>query len=227
MMAWRKFTRTRSIEREKPFVTVGKSHFYYNAVSARLFELGNNKRVVYHIDEFERKIGFEFVNEDIDHSYSVFAKKGASGYRSGSSDLVASYQWIKSVAILPNSMERRFQLHPEHKLWVIQLCPAFEIRIERTQISQIPQEATGIYRYLNNEIIVYIGKGKIRQRINEADRENWQFNFVEYSIAPGEERQYEWESFWIERFRESNNGSLPAYNSIAGHNRNNRCEIES
>ena len=40
-------------------VTLSTSHFYYNAVVARLFELNDSRCVVYHIDEVHRMVGFE------------------------------------------------------------------------------------------------------------------------------------------------------------------------
>jgi hypothetical protein len=113
-MAWKKFTRTRNIDRETPMVTLNKIHCYYNAVAGRMFELKEGKRVIYHIDETNRKIG------------------------------------------------------------------------------------------------------NVRSRLNESGRDEWEFDKIEYSVVSAEAQQYEWESFWIDRFKEGNNGILPSYNRIAG-----------
>ena len=215
-MAWQKFTRTRRVDRETPMITLNKSHFYYNAVAARMLEFKDGKRVVYHIDEANRKIGFEFITEDADYSYSVFAKANSAGFRSTSQDVVATYCWAKAVALLQDSSDRRFRLRPDANLWVAQLCRAFETKVLRSGISSIATDATGIYRYLNSGIIVYIGKGKIRSRLNESGRDRWQFDTIEYSLVPDENQQYEWESYWIDRFKEANNDVLPSYNVIAG-----------
>lgn len=179
-MAWQKFTRTKSVNRETPMVTINKSHFYYNAVAARMFELKDGKRVVYHIDEVNRKVGFQFTKEDGDHSYSVFAKRGIAGFRSSSQDVVATYRWVKAVALLPDATERRFRLRLDGKLWVAQFCPAFEMKVLRSEAVTIPSGDTGIYRYLNSGVIVYIGKGNIRSRLREAGRDEWQFDTIEY-----------------------------------------------
>ena len=215
-MAWQKFTRTRSVDKEKPVLTLSKSHFYFSAVAARITELKEGSRAVYHVDESNRKIGFEITSEDVSHSYSIFPKSSGKGFRCTSADMIASYDWIRKVAHLRDPSERRFYLRLEGKLWVVQLCPAFEISVPRDDDKSIPAEEKGVYRYLNAGVIVYIGKGNIRSRLRESGRNSWHFDTIEYSVVSSEDQQYQWESYWIDRYRENNNNSLPAYNAIAG-----------
>ena len=61
--------------------------------------------------------------------------------------------------------------------------------------------------------MVYIGKGTIKSRINFPDREDWDFDTIEYSIISDPMKQTKWESFWLDRFA-SGHGKLPFYNII-------------
>ena len=214
-MGWEKFTQNSVRNFETPVVVISSTHFYYSAVAVKMCEIGEGKRVIYHIDELNRKIGFEFVAENLDHSYSVFGKKGIN-YRSGAQSITTKYHWVKSVALLSDVRERKFHLRLDRNIWAAQLCPAFEHRVLRTEAKSIPSNASGIYRYTNASVIVYIGKGNIRNRLSEIGREKWQFDSIEYSILSGEDKQYEWESYGIGRFKDANNNTLPVYNAIAG-----------
>lgn len=215
-MGWEKFTQSSIRNFETPVVVITSTHFYYGTVAVKMCEIREGKRVIYHIDELNRKIGFEFVTENLDHSYAVFGKKGTTTYRSTAHGIVALCPWVKSVALLSDVRERRFHLQLDRNIWAAQLCPAFEYRVLRTETKSIPSNASGIYRYTNAGVIVYIGKGNIRNRLSEIGREQWQFDNIEYSILSGEDKQYEWESYWIGRFKDSNNNTLPVYNAIAG-----------
>ncbi|MBT6199452.1 MAG: hypothetical protein HOI21_02810, partial [Bacteroidetes Order II. Incertae sedis bacterium] len=97
------------MDKENPMVTISLTHFYYNAVASRLLEL-QSKRVIYHVDEEERKIGFDIIDDDHDHSYSVFAKTGGTGFGSASSDIVRRFDWIKAVASLKGAEKQKFRL---------------------------------------------------------------------------------------------------------------------
>ena len=97
-------------------------------------------------------------------------------------------------------------------MWVIQLCPAFELRTDRKG-SDVPPDTQGIYRYVNakNEV-VYIGRGIIRQRMNAPERKDWDFQTVEFSIVEEQADREKWEAYWINRFKEDNGGRLPYHN---------------
>lgn len=94
--------------------------------------------------------------------------------------------------------------------------PIFENSIKRDKVDKIGYEVRGIYRYVDNGRVVYIGKGVVRQRLQELQRGEWKFDTIEYSVIEDDESQFEWESFWIERHKYENENYLPAYNSISG-----------
>ncbi len=115
------------------------------------------------------------------------------------------------MADLPLKTARRFTPNQEGKLWVIQLCPAFEIRRAR-ESTDIPSDAKGIYRYRSEDgDIVYIGQGAIRDRLNARERTEWDFDRVEYSIVQDPDERVNWHTRWLERFRDDH-GRLPLYN---------------
>jgi hypothetical protein len=94
--------------------------------------------------------------------------------------------------------------------------PSFETRVNRSDATRINFGDKGIYRYLKNTQIVYIGKGNVRDRLNEQQREDWDFDIIEYSIIEKQDEQFEWENYWIEKYKEENEGFLPTYNLISG-----------
>jgi hypothetical protein len=216
-MAWKKIKRITFEDKETPLVTISHTHFYFNSAACKLYSFNEYTRAIYHIDEENRKIGFEFINKDLEDSFSVFSRTGRlSGFRSSSVDLVNRFSWIKSVVNMKQPIDRRFRLRSEKKLRVIKLCPAFENSGNRKKRNDIPTEHTGIYRYKDSNEIVYIGKGNIKKRLQEKHRESWKFDQVEYSVILGEEDQYKWESFWIEKFKMKNGEKLPFYNQVSG-----------
>ena len=94
------------------------------------------------------------------------------------------------------------------KVFVIQLFPSFERLVT---LDELKDADAGIYRLISNGEVVYIGKGMIKQ--HRADKE---FDKIEVSFVPLQEKQLEYESFHIDRYKKSY-GRLPMYNRIAGH----------
>ena len=168
--------------------------------------------MTYYIDEENRKIGFEFNSEETDYSFKVILNKTKGNY-SQSTELF-SKKWIKKVST--SKKINRFKPIKDGKKYVITLIPIFELKVDRNEYQNIPIGTFGIYRYLDNNKTVYIGKGDIRRRLNELQRKDWKFDTIEYSIIEDHKSQFEWESFWIERFKSENYDKLPAYNLISG-----------
>ncbi|MBI3586604.1 MAG: hypothetical protein HY088_05705 [Ignavibacteriales bacterium] len=215
-MAWVKFKRLR-VSTKEPSIVLNSDRFSYNTIIAKLTEFNKNKFVVYRLDEEQRKIGFEFSAKNVSDAYPIQRVQN-KGFRSSAGELVQRNLWIKKVAQLKNLEQRKFIAIEENKnVWVIQLIPAFEYKVKKSEKLSIAAEARGIYRYLDKDgNIVYIGKGIIRGRLSEPTRKDWNFETVEYSIIQSDADQLEWESYWIDKYKESNNGRLPYYNKVAG-----------
>jgi len=96
------------------------------------------------------------------------------------------------------------------------LCPAFEERRAR-ESADISSDVRGIYRYVRESgEVVYVGRGEIRKRLAQPERQDWDFDRVEYSVVADPDQQVRWEDYWITRFKEANKGKLPIYNKISG-----------
>ena len=221
-MVWKKITREDTFEgSDAPFIAVNDSHFAFNAMLVRMAEIDTSFRVTIYEDEKDRKLGFEFHKEDKLGSFALArqssARKGEkrTGLQCASRQIVVRYPWVGAVTKL-SAKNRRFTPKREGAYWVVQLCPAFEIRKAR-ESKEIPSDEVGIYRYLTDKgQIVYIGRGSIKDRLNSPDRSEWTFDVVEYSLVADPDEQVKWEDYWIERFKQENNGDKPIYNKISG-----------
>ncbi len=123
---------------------------------------------------------------------------------------------LRAASELKDGRARQYSpvKHPDGK-WVISIRPSFEVGIPRSNASQVPGDVTGIYRYLLNGEIVYIGRGAIRSRMASTERTDWEFDIVEFSPVEDQGEQERWENEWLEDYR-SVNGYLPMYNRIGG-----------
>ena len=108
--------------------------------------------------------------------------------------------------------QNKYKPTKDGKKQIITLRPVFENSIKRENSSKIPSDIKGIYRYIDEGKIVYIGKGSIKDRLKEDQREEWKFDTIEYSLIDNDDEQFEWEHYWIEEFKKGNNNFLPAYN---------------
>jgi len=207
---WVKIKKT-YIKRDEPSVTVTKQSFCFNAAMRKMTELDKNTYVSLFVNEEERKIAFEFksTNDDID-DYKITSA-------SCECRELMKKNWVSKVSELKKG-QNVFAAKKETKSkWVITLCPSFEDQMQRSDSNKLNSASSGIYRYLDNGNIVYIGKGKIRDRLNSPERKNWKFDVIEYSVIMDDEQALQWEAFWIDRYKSSNNNQLPAYNMISGH----------
>lgn len=210
-MAWTKIKKN-SFSSDEPIITIFGSRFSYNSVFSKIAELERKHFVTYFIDEENRKIGFEFKDAEDQDNYKVIGTK-QKGYNSQSTELFAM-KWIQKISGIKGM--NRFKPIREGNLFVITVMPVFENSIMREDYLKIPAAACGIYRYLDQGQVVYIGKGNIRNRYNDLPRKEWQFDKIEYSLIENIDLQFEWECFWIERYKATNDNRLPVYNLISG-----------
>jgi hypothetical protein len=215
-MAWEEVSNIKTKNYMDPTISIGQFHIHYSSVFEKLSDLKKYKRVKYYVDKDTLKIGFEFTN-DQKSGVALFRKSdGGGACRSSCNELNSRYEWIKSISYLKNSKARKFIATKEGKIWSIQLMPGFEYKCKRDQINEIDARSIGIYRYLRNEEVVYIGKGDIKRRLQEEQRKKWDFEIIEWSVLAEESDQYRWEKWWLDFYQEYNGGKLPIYNSISG-----------
>jgi hypothetical protein len=217
-MEMKKFKRYNRIS-DKPVISLGDDKFQYNAALSKLAGLKEKEYVVYHFDTESREIGFEFLKARTDeHAYKLIKSAEREVHiRSSAGGLIKCFSWVKAIHNSRFVELKRFNAFKRGNLWVIRLKPAFEMKVKRSEIHKIPRGVKGIYRYVTQEgVVVYIGKGDIRMRVKKAERRYWNFDQIEYSIIEDENKQYEWEDYWIEWYKGRNDGKLPYYNKISG-----------
>lgn len=212
-MEWLKIKK-KNIVSDEPCITIRRDRFCFNSVFVRLAQIEACSYMNIFCNPDERCIGFQFKkekNSPDDYKITGTIQKGLYG----ACREVLEKDWVKSV--IKNNKDSQFFVSRDGKIWFIRLMPAFDTRVMRTEYLQISSETTGIYRYLNTQNeIVYIGKGNIRKRLLEAQRDDWEFAAIEYSEVADDKESYEWESFWIDKYK-SEKGILPIYNQIMGH----------
>jgi len=221
-MTFKKVIRTDKMAgSEKAFISIRPAGvFSFNSELVKRADLGvKHNRVSIHTDPENWRIKFEFHNNKNDISSFKLYKDGGSkslakGMNITARNVFNTNKWLKKVASEDNLLLRRFEPTKESRNeWIIQLGPFFEQ--EAIESTDIPSVATGIYRYIRNNEIMYIGKGNIRERVNSPKRKDWEFDKIEYSIIEGTEIMSHWESFWLDKFYEKE-GRLPLYNKLAG-----------
>jgi len=226
-MAWAKIVREDLYEgSDSPFISITETHFRFNALFGRQASLDSSYRVTIFEDEQNRRLGFEFHKEQRPGSFALSSRKDKyAGLFCSNQGIVPKRSWLASVA-KQSGKNRRFTPKKEGNRWVIQLCPAFEIKKAR-ESQDLSSEDVGIYRYLReNGDIVYIGRGPIKARLQSPERKDWDFDDIEYSIVPNPDEQVKWEDYWIERFKADNDGKKPFYNMVSGSGRHRERRSE-
>lgn len=215
-MAWEVIKREDSSQgSDKPFIAISEHDIKFNAMFTRTAQLEDSKYVLIHANSEYLKLGFEFCDEEKPNSLKLTKNETWSGSICSGKGIVQKYSWLIAVAKLKNIQEKRFEPTKEGKLWVIQLCPAFEIKRAR-ESADIPSDLQGIYRYLRESgEIVYIGRGNIKERLMSLERKDWDFDKIEYSKVDNPDQQVKWENYWIDRYVEEF-GKRPFYNKISG-----------
>lgn len=209
----------------RPYVSVRRDAFALSASLSKEADLMTFKCVAVLIDNDDMRVAFRFHNDEEDvNSYRLSKdggqqKRGKS--RAGNSlsiqarRIINETPWLKHIALEKDPAVRRFVASWDGRLglWVVACRPNFEYRVSDAQ--GIPVQASGIYRYVHNDEVVYIGRGMIRQRVASSEREDWEFDRIEYSLLEGEKAQFYWEDWWID-WHEKRYGKKPIHNRVRG-----------
>lgn len=218
MGAWVKLQREGSeTPTPEPLVTIRRGGVAFNAPFVRLARVLDKTRASVHVDADSLRIGFKFHDDAADpDSYALTHDGGGRGdARWIQATTLIHEPWVAAVARLPQKRLRRFTpvWSSVDAMWVVELCPAFEIRASAA--SEIPSDVRGVYRYCRGDDIVYIGRGVVRSRFGAPERAEWDFGTIEWSVVLGEDQQRHWESYWLDKYVEKH-GKLPFYNRIRG-----------
>ena len=213
-------------------VKIDSTSFKFSVVARDLAQLQNIHWMRVLTDDDDRLVVFVPVSGMEKRPGLLKLGTSSKGHKSLiAKGLISQTPWIKAVASLKDLEARKFEMKkypgpvpskPDIRSqtpWFIRLMPAFEESVLPSQIGSLGPGKKGIYRYLSDGEVVYIGKGNIRNRYQaEPDRDLWRISIIEYSIIEDDQNALEWEAWWIDRFRKENNGHLPRYNRNAGIN---------
>ncbi len=217
-MAWETVRRgtVNTAGSQASFITLRRNQVAFSAHFIRSNNLQQMTRVTIKADREGRRLGFTFhKNADDPDSLALITdggSKGSSGMpRAVQTAALMKQPWIK--ALMANRATRRFVPYKEFDLWVIDLGPSFEVEV--TTPEEVPAEVTGVYRYLDGDEVTYIGRGRIRQRMQESHRDHWAFDRVQFSPLNDTAAEQHWEQVLLEEY-EAANGRLPRENRVRG-----------
>jgi hypothetical protein len=218
---WTQIRRERPPLKFDPAITIRKSgDIGVNADFVRLADLESKTRAAIFFSADGRRLAFRFHSDENDEASFLLGQDGGRTSLSRRGGRVVQINVLRKQSVLYASIAksgpdfaRRLRPVRDGSLWVVSLVPCFETTY-RPKGGLGPEE-TGIYRYRLGGATVYIGRGKISQRIACPERQGWQFDTIEYSVLNNADAEAEWEARWLEDFR-AENGRWPMYNSIGG-----------
>jgi excinuclease UvrABC nuclease subunit len=97
-------------------------------------------------------------------------------------------------------------------MWEAVLIPVFD-----RDVKTIPpmNDDIGVYRYLFDNQVVYIGQGNIKQRLASLERRDWVFDKIEYFLTQDGAEAITLEALYLEDFKKEYK-RLPMFNKISG-----------
>ncbi len=202
-----------------PIVTIrSNGDIAASADFVRMANIETCTRVNIYLSADGMKVAFRFHSSNLEYDAFIFGPDGGGTNKKVGRVIQCSAfkRQSRTISVLckEGRAARKFEPYLDHnRNWVINLIPCFEhIFTSRTEI--LPG-STGIYRYLNDKEIIYVGRGELRSRFAAVERKEWKFNIIEYSILNDDALERHWESFWLNEYRKSK-GTWPFHNKIGG-----------
>ncbi|MDQ7005194.1 MAG: hypothetical protein Q9N67_09865 [Ghiorsea sp.] len=195
------------VTKSEPSITItNDKKVIYNKEFEKRASIDKNRYVKYFVDKEGWKLAFHVSSEKTADSYIIGENNGV--YRSVLAKDISDYPWLRGTQIKAGYDELE-------KRWIVAFKPCFDRKYLRSQKQEIDPKHTGVYRYLHEEKVVYIGKGSIRDRLNEKGRDGWLFDYIEYFIDEDNNSALAWEAKYIQEHKDTY-GQLPHYNKILG-----------
>jgi len=187
----------------------------------RYANIVENSRASIYLSRDSRKLALKFHSDEGEPDSFVLCQDGGrSNQRKRLSGRVLQVSSLRSKSLLYDKLSRlqsdsarRYRPNKQGGLWIVYLAPCFENTYRLR--GELGGDDSGIYRYRLGGETVYIGRGQLSARFAAADRREWQFDTVEYSLLNDEAAEIQWESRWLEEFR-AEHGRWPVYNRIGG-----------
>lgn len=201
-------------KKEENFVTLSaRGVLFFSAPFVQQYDLRSCLSAdLFTFPDDSYKFGVKFYKEEIEgHSKVTRALKSQNV-------MISAHELVSSILVLNKANKEGKQTFPiiEDKIeqcFAFSLIPGFEYSCSP---NDVPTGICGIYRYKNeNQEVIYIGKGSIKDRLKEAHRKDWPIVKVEYSVVENEEVRSYSEAHHIRKF-ESEIGRKPVFNMISG-----------
>jgi hypothetical protein len=216
MNTWVKQTNS-SNKRTEPGIAVRRNGLALNValVDAANVMIGDYAEV--YISDCGKKIGIKFFKEKKSDRFRV-TQDGGNLSRcndlSRANALISCGKIVKSSNLneLVGSTNAKIVVSKEEGgIWVAQISNRWEYSVSERDPKD---DEIGVYRYLSDGEVVYIGMGRIKQRIKENWRHHWLYDSIEYMLLDESEARRE-EGRLLSGHRDTL-GRLPIYNRILG-----------
>ncbi len=162
------------------------------------------------------KIGLKFDKKQSEDSYTVGADGGNKGKTEHNSLFIACGTALKKsdvyVKLCNDKTSFPIFYDKSNDMYYVNILGKF---IYNTTDRNIKSNEKGVYRYLSEGEIVYIGQGDLKSRLSSDIRTSWIYDKIEYMLIDDEIDRHTIESDNINLFT-SINGRLPIYNRIKG-----------
>ena len=206
-------------------VMISNSGISFSASFIKSKKLQTMVSVGFFIDDNDPyKLIFQFYEEEGRQNTLVLIKSNRGGTVSNgrtvkAQEIFSKNRVLSSIQKLKNKSSKTFDIKFDkfNNYYFISLRPSFENCVLVENLSSIPSDVNGIYRYLDKKgDVIYIGKGLIKTRLQSNERKTWDIQKIEYSILNSEDDSYKWESFYLDEYQ-NQFGVLPPFNRISGH----------
>ena len=205
-------------------VTINRTGIYFSAMFIKTHGLENHEAVSFHIGSEDPYIlGFDFHTESGAANSLMLARSGRKGTTAGrmvkASEHFSSHLTLKKISTLENKAQRKFEVRrdKESGFYFITLRPSFERTLPFDETDKLPDNVLGIYRYLHNGEVAYIGEGRLKDRAKDHRKAGWPWDKYEYSIVDDKETVQRLEAQYINE-HEQQYGVRPRHNKQSGRN---------
>jgi len=161
-------------------------------------------------------VAVKFFSEDGEDRY-LLTPDGGGNARTGGKKTVNAVIATSCLAnhprtsILVGTINGKIVMRRDGDMWVGNLSPTWQHKLSERKPNR---DEIGVYQYLFDGEIVYIGQGHIAERLSESSRSSWAFDEIEYMIVDKDTAIKE-EQKLIESHR-AEFGKLPFYNKVSG-----------
>ena len=216
-MEWIKVKKSH-FEEITPVVTFRAKAIAFNAPMVKLGNLRNGMSCEIEFTLDQRMIKFNFIDKPSTESEYLFSvvNDGGGNNRTTSSLIVQCQDFIKNnefIQKISNNSKFKTTKLRHGSSWIVNLSPAFEKTCY--SFEQVSSKIKGIYRYIKDKEIVYIGIGDIRSRLKEEARKKWSFDKIEFTEVKEKKEREKWESIFLSEYYNENK-KLPLYNKVKG-----------